>query len=145
MPTVLGPRLPRDFAGLPAHMSAEDYSIWDRWRRTLPGDVLGLYFDVRLGSGRAAGDVTDPALRRMWFDVTAKRADVVVELATSVWIVELREAAQSSAIGRLQMYARLWRDDPVIAKPLGLVLVTNQSDPDVAVLAADLGVRYVVI
>lgn len=145
MPTELGPAFSVAYAGVPTHMSSQDYSIWLRWRLTLPADVVALYFDVRLGSGRDAGMDVAAGDAALWFTLTAKRADVVVQLPSEVWLVELRDAAQASAIGRLLLYRRLWGQDPPFPVPLVPVLVTNARDPDVEDEAELHGIRYVVV
>lgn len=145
MPTTLGPPFTTDFAGVPPHMSTQDYDIWLRFRSALPPTTRALYFDVRLGTGYQLGDEHDDDAKTMWYQLTAKRADVVVELPAGWLMVELRDHAQSSAIGRLLMYKKLWQAEPPDSQPLSLMLVTNTRDPDVQALAADHGIGYQIV
>jgi hypothetical protein len=126
-------------------MSTVDLSIWQRYRAQLPADTVALFFDVRLGEGRATPPDTPAYLQEFWYAVTAKRADVLVQVPGGVWLVELRDHAQPSAVGRLQVYGLLWKDDPVLAGALRLVLVTNYADPDVQRLCAVQSIDYVVV
>lgn len=125
-------------------MSTQDYTIWQRFRRVLPSTTRGLYFNVRLGSGRDLPDDTSDHWRDRWRTLTAKRADVVIEQPDGWLLVELRENAQLNAIGRLLGYRKLWTDEPPDARPLSLLLVTNVLDPDVRDLAADHGIGYLI-
>lgn len=145
MPTELGPPFPVDYPRVPTHMSTLDYSIWERYRRELPAGTHTLYFDVRLGGGRSPGDETDPKYVEFWMRNTQKRADVLAVAPSGIWIIELRDQAQSNAIGRLLLYGKLWLQDAALGGPVKLLLVTNVLDPDVRDLADAMGIEYKVV
>src|SRR5689334_11283823 len=100
------------FAGVPAHMSTEDYALWIRYRPTLATGNPVLYFDVALGGDRAAEANAPKDFERMWWRLNAKRIDVLAVYSDRIDIIELRNAAQANAIGRLLMYKQLWDADP---------------------------------
>lgn len=131
MPTTLGPPYPPAYTGLPTHMSTEDYTIWLRYRDTHLAGALALYFDVKLGSGRRDQATGTPAELNFWYNVNAKRADVVARFSDHVQLIELRTNAQANAVGRLITYRVLWQDDPPFPEPLTVELVTDSYDPDV--------------
>lgn len=147
MPTLLGPAWPPTFTGFPTRMAPEDLQIWQRWFPTIAQETLQLYFDVGLGDGRPPPEETPPELARMWLRNTQKRADVLIVRQNEVWLVELRFAAQPSAVGRVLTYALLWERDPVIRKPLVPWIVTNGAafDPDVRDTAEAHGIRYAAV
>lgn len=145
MPTLLGTAWTPEFNGRPTRMSPEDRELWLRWWPNIREGTERLYFDVGLGEGYPAPKDADDRGKYMWLRNTQKRADVVVERANEVWLVELRYAAQSSAIGRLQVYKLLWAQDDPIGKPLKLFLVTNYRDLDVEALASQLGIAYLIV
>lgn len=145
MPTILGPPFPPEYAGLPTHMSTEDYTLWLRYRQRLIGRARALYFDVNLGADAAQTAAAGTLLQNMWRAVNAKRADVVADLGDSVKIIELRNNAQANAVGRLLTYRMLWARDPKLKGPVALELVTNSNDPDVFDACASFGIVYTVI
>lgn len=142
MATDLGTTYSPSFTGQPPHMSREDTLIWSRYWPTIRAGTLRLWFDVGLGQGRPSPAGTPENLARMWTRLNQKRADVITETPDAVHIIELRDAAQSNAVGRLQTYAMLWKEDPPISKPLKLDLITNTEDLDVKALCALVGINY---
>lgn len=166
MPTVFFGRFDASFKGNPPRMSPGDFDIWQRWWPTVRDGTVTVIFDVGLGGGlpldptsrvgvHLVGDFdvfslarakvgSDERLAFMHLRNTQKRADVITERDSEVWIVELRFNAQGSALGRLLMYRRLWLQDPVFDKPVVLYLITDREDPDVRASAEELGIVYVV-
>lgn len=166
MPTVSFGRFDSSFAGRPDRMAPGDYDIWLRWWPSVREGTLSLLFDVGVGSGLPLDPLTpagallaapfdfrdlqrspkgsDGRLAFMHLRNTQKRIDVIVEREDVLWIVELRFAAQASAIGRLKMYADLWARDPIIDKSVVLYLVTDRADPDVKDVAENMGMVYIV-
>lgn len=166
MPTVFFGRFGSDFARRPDRMAPGDFEIWARWWPSIADGTVTVIFDVGLGDGlplspdSPAGRVlsapfdfrvlassppgSPEKLAFMHLRNSQKRADVIIEREAEVWLVELRFAAQASAIGRLLMYGRLWAEDPVFDKEVRLFLVTDADDPDVRLTAKDFGVSYVV-
>lgn len=140
MPPRLGQLYPVDFAGKPPHMIGRDLGIWSQWRTRLPHPYQGFYFDVALGTPPPA----DPALRaevnRAWEFLLAKRIDAVGVLPNAYHIIEIRRGADQSAIGALDMYCFLWRNDPPDDRPCVPVLVTDHLDSDPRSLASSKGI-----
>lgn len=145
MPTQLGPPFAVDFDGIPPHMSTEDHVIWLIYRRTIPLDAQRLYFDVRLGADDKRNAHVDPAIAKMWWEANAKRADVLIEFPERIEIIELRTNALPNAVGRLLTYRMLWNDDPAIAKPMQMTLVTDHEDQDVRRLCTANQIGYTVV
>ncbi len=166
MPTVFFGSFNAGFRGTPPRMAPGDFDIWGRWWPKVREGTVSLLFDVGLGDGIPLDPSTDTGaalippfdfralatarvgsperLAFMHLRNTQKRADVIIERDTEVWIAELRFNAQASAIGRLLMYGRLWGLDPVFTKPVVLYLITDREDPDVKASAEELGIVYVV-
>lgn len=143
MTVELGPEYDVSFTGVPAHMSTEDYALWIRYRPVITPARPLLYFDVALGGERAAEAKAPKDFERMWWRLNAKRIDVLAVYADRVDIIELRNAAQANAVGRLLMYKQLWDAEPAFPQPARMVLVTDSADPDVVSLAQQQGIEYV--
>lgn len=142
MPTDLGRQFPPVIVKQPPHMAPEDTRIYKRWALTGLKNALRQFFDVGLGRVEVPPTVKDPALIKDWIRVNQKRADAVIEYDDHVKIVELRHEVTPNAIGRILTYRELWKDDPVIKKPLRLLIVSNRHDKDVERLCIQLGIMY---
>lgn len=144
MTTVLGPQWPPIIGRIPPHMAAEDYDIYVNWWPLYAARAKRVWYDVRLGAGSIAAlpPNPEPNYERAWIMNTQKRVDMLADMQSSLWLIELRHAATSNAIGRLLQYKLLWLDDPVIDLPLQLYLVTNHYDADLETLAKSQGILY---
>ena len=125
MPTTLGEKFDLSWQGKPPGMSREDYEIWKRYREGIHESYEGIYFNVHVGPGEDPGPGYDARLRAMWIQKTQLRIDVLIVYKDHVSIVELRDRATTSAIGRLLAYNSLFLDDDPFSRPIVLELVTN--------------------
>lgn len=144
MPTILGPRFDSTFSGRPTRMSAEDFDIWSRWWPTVREGTVAVYFDVGLGLPDDLPQTDDAAQLLGWIRNTQKRADVLIERQSELWLVELRFRASLNAVGRLGGYETLLRQDNPFQKPIISFLVTNERDTEVEQIANSLEQRYVI-
>jgi len=145
MAVVLGQRFGVDFAGLPAHMSAIDFVLWQRYKRQAPLVASGLYFDVSVGEGVDVGQAVDPGVARAWSRLTAHRIDVVEEHADHWVILELRGAAGPGAIGSLVVYRSLWQVGPPDDRRVDLVLVTDTFSDNLRSSLVAQGIRLILV
>jgi hypothetical protein len=128
MPTILGPKLHPDWAGRPARMSSEDFDIWRRYWPAHKAGALAMWFDVGLGLPDHLPAAEDAEQLLGWIRNTQKRADVIVERAERVEVIELRFNTTANVVGRLEAYLMLLGDDNPFAKPLAGVVVSNRYD-----------------
>lgn len=130
MPTMLGPPYSVLWRGRYPHMLPEDIPIWNR-RLDLDAHLFErVFYDVRLG-GVLDPDPTHPEkMREMYYNVTAKRIDVLAELKDEIWIIEVASKPGLRALGQLMTYVGLWYDDPKINKKAVGVLVAQAIDSD---------------
>jgi len=145
MSTRLGTAYPATYEGRPTRSSKKDAEIWERWLPTIRDKILTMWFDVGLGSGAQAPAYATEKEAEMWLYNTQKRADVLIETQDEVWIVELRDNAQASAVGRLLLYQELLQKDNPIEKRSRMYLVTDRRDDEVAILAETNGITYIVV
>lgn len=130
MPTDLGALFQNTFAGLPPHMAAGDFNIWQRWRAFNWHRFLAFYFDVAVGNGSPPPAATPEKLAKAWIRLTQKRIDAIGLRPDGVWIIEVREAAGSSALGAVLAYLELLREDNPFSLPLAGAIITDRIDPD---------------
>lgn len=131
MAVEIGPRFAPTWGGIPPHLSPEDLALWRRWRPLHERDYEGFHFDVRLITPQALPPDLEPNIRRMWLMNTAKRIDVLGVKRDRLDIIELRDNAGLSAIGQLLGYWARLSKEPIVDRPLHMLLVTNRLDPDV--------------
>lgn len=143
MPPQLGRIFSTNFAGKPPHMVGRDLGIWSLFRQRLPFPYTGFLFDVALGTPPKVPGATPENIRKAWEFLNARRIDAVGILPERFDIIEIRRGAGQAAIGALRMYAFLWRQDPPDPRPVRLILVTDQADPDTRALAAADGIMLI--
>jgi hypothetical protein len=144
MPTFLGTGFSPEYGGYPTRMSSEDVEIWRRYYPTVRAGALVLYFDVGLGLADELPAISDPDQLLGWIKNTQKRADVLIERAQSVDLIELRFNATANAVGRLLMYQKLLEDENPLRKKVNPILVSNRFDGEVERLCRGLGFGFVV-
>jgi hypothetical protein len=130
MPTVLGPEYSTSWRGRYPHMLKEDYPVWTSFISSHAKDFIRLFYDVRVGGPVLANLPADKKLNKMWYDLNAKRIDVLAEKRDELWIIEVAARPGLRALGQLCTYCGLWLDDPKIKKPAVGVLVCEDLDPD---------------
>ena len=146
MPTELGPEYSPLWRGVYPHMLAEDIPIWNKFLTQNANLFERIYYDVRVGGVYPGPEYGDETMRKMYYQVTAKRIDALVELKDEVWIVEVATRPGLRATGQLITYLALWFDDPKIVKPAKAVLVVQTLDEDLEKALKTYGmlVRYVI-
>lgn len=131
MPTFLGTKFSTDWRGKPPHMLTPDIPVWYRFLKEYADHFDALYYDCLLGGPVMATDESRDPMQRMWRALTSKRADAIAELKNEVWLIEVSAYPGMRALGQLLTYQTLWAQDPKIDKPVKMVLVADQVDPDV--------------
>jgi len=122
-------------------MLPEDVPVWERFLSSNPALFQRLYYDVRVGGVSPSGEDVSPQMKRMYFDVTAKRIDVLAELDKELWLIEVASRPGLRAIGQLQTYLALWFQDPAIDKPVVPVLLCLAVDSDLKAALDFYGMR----
>jgi len=140
MPPKLGALYAPDWKGWPPHMAGRDLGLWARWREALPFPYQGFYFDAALGTPPAADPTLRPEANIAWEAILARRIDAVGILPEAYHIIELRRGADQAAIGAVEIYCFLWRQDPPDPRPCLPILVTDALDPDARAFAQARGI-----
>lgn len=141
MPTELGKKWEIDWQGNPPHMLTPDIPVWYRWLKKYGPYILELYYDCLLGGPWLTPEQRKDPLQVMWRFNTAKRADAIAETDTETWIIEVASYPGLRAVGQLQVYRTLWREDPLIDKPDRMLLVCERIDADLAAACGVYGIQ----
>jgi hypothetical protein len=126
-------------------MLAPDIPVWYRFLEEWSAHFISLYYDCLLGGPKPeTGEEYDP-MKRMWRALTSKRADAIAELENELWLIEVSAYPGMRALGQLLTYNTLWAEDPKIDKPVVMVLVADQIDPDVRLSYVPYGVQLYLV
>ena len=132
MPTMLGEPYSVLWRGRYPHMLPEDIPVWNMALDRDAHLFERVFYDVRLGGVVDSDPAHSEKMREMYYNVTAKRIDVLAELKDELWIIEVATKPGLRAVGQLMTYVALWYDDPKINKKAVGVLVAHAIDADLA-------------
>jgi hypothetical protein len=141
MSVDLGPKFEPTFEGIPPHVSSEDLSLWEEFRRRFAKDYVAFYFDVALGTGEDLPFGTPENVARAWKRLTRFRADVVGDTGKEWHLIELRPNAGPGAVGSIQTYGTLWSIEPPDNRPVVPIIVTDRCSRDIRTVASLAGVE----
>ncbi len=140
MPTHLGKSFEIDWRGRPPHMLDQDIPVWYRFLENYGFMFQNLYYDVFVGGPWYSEEKLKDPLFYAWRALNAKRIDALAETEKDLWLIEVNSNPGLRAVGQLQVYLKLWEEDPKIDKPVQLVLVCAVVDPDLLSAASSLGI-----
>ena len=106
---------------------------------------IKLYYDVFVGGPWYSKKKLEDPLFYMWRALTAKRIDALGETENELFLIEVNSDPGLRAVGQIQVYAKLWSEDPKINKPIVKVLVCAVVDPDLLSAAASFGIQTYVM
>ncbi len=145
MPTNLGKTFEITWRGRPPHMLDQDIPVWYRFLEKYGDLFINLYYDVFVGGPWYSKEKLKDPMFFMWRALNAKRIDALGETKTELFLIEVNTNPGLRAVGQLQVYGKLWAEDPKINKPVKLVLVCASVDPDLLASAASLGITSYVM
>lgn len=145
MPTHLGKSFSIDYRGRPPHMLDQDIPVWYRFLDDYGHMFIKLYYDVFVGGPWYSKKKLEDPLFYMWRALTAKRIDALGETEKELFLIEVNSDPGLRAVGQIQVYAKLWSEDPKINKPIVKVLVCAVVDPDLLSAAASFDIQTYVM
>ena len=140
MPTEIGRPFALEYRGRPPHMLDQDIPVWYRFLEKYSFMFQKLYYDVFVGGPWYSKKKLEDPLFYMWRAINAKRIDCLAETDKEIWIIEVSQDPGLRSVGQLQVYLKLWSEDPGIDKPVRLVLVCAVVDPDLLSAASSFGI-----
>lgn len=140
MPTNLGKPFEITWRGRPPHMLDQDIPVWYRFLERWGFKFINLYYDTFVGGPWYSKEKLSDPLFYMWRALNAKRIDAIGETEKEVWLIEVSNDPGLRAVGQIQVYSKLWSEDPKIEKPVQLVFVCAKVDPDLLSAAAAFGI-----
>jgi len=122
------------------HMLPDDTVIWTRYLTQPVQPLERVWYDVHVGSSNIPDDTSDQMLRKIAQGVTRKRIDVVAQVKSSLWVIEVKPFADARAMGQVQAYLRLFQRDYRLALACVPVIVCEDFDPDLVPDFEELGI-----
>ncbi len=145
MPTHLGKAFSIDYRGRPPHMLDQDIPVWYRFLEKYGYLFEKLYYDVFVGGPWYSKEKLADPLLYMWRALNAKRIDALGETEKELFLIEVNTNPGLRAVGQLQVYGKLWSEDPKLNKPIVKVLVCAVVDPDLLSAAASFDIQTYVM
>lgn len=127
------------------HMKPRDVEIWERFIDEYPEMYQDCQYDFHVGDGPKFStlmdddtDTNQDALYRLKIDVLAHTPD-------RVDIIEIKPSAGASTIGQVMGYYKLYTRDENPKKKVGMVIITDKEQPNMAYLCKSEGVKLFVV
>lgn len=130
MPTELGEPFPITWRGTPEQMLPADVPLWHAYLERAAWKYKRFYYNVKVGGADVSKIKADEGMKKMFYQATAKRIDVLAEREDSLEIIEVASSPYLRAVGQCLTYQFLWNLDPKINKPSKMVLLCWYLDFD---------------
>lgn len=127
---------PRAFA----HLLPAEAVLWSRWLARYAGQYEAFAYDVRVGRGRPVPAGTPENLARDWTTLTQARIDAVGFQGDVHTIFEVSPRGGRSAIGAVQTYEQLYRQQVGPQVTVRLAIVCERMHPDLRAAAEAMGI-----
>jgi hypothetical protein len=114
------------------HMLKREERIWDAYLAEYGMPAGRIDYDVHLGEGAPISPEWPEWMAVMVKALSTKRADVVAETRFSITIFEIKRRAGLSCLGQLLGYEALMTKERGGWKPINLVAVCAEIEPDMA-------------
>ena len=112
------------------HMKQGEIRVWDAYLEEHGTPAGRVEYDVRLGEGAPIDPSWPPWMEAMVKALSQKRADVVAETSEDITIFEIKRRAGMSCLGQLMGYEALMMKEIGGFKPVRLVAVCEELEPD---------------
>ena len=145
MVTVLGEKFDRHYAGKPPGMSRVDNELWQKYRTAITDRCQAIYFNVYLGKGVDAGDDFNEKWKEYWIRRTQLRADAIIVYSDRVVVVEFRDRATASVVGRVLAYRTLLLSANPFGRNVESEVVTNFYSEIVELICKQNQIEYKVL
>ena len=145
MTTVLGEKFDKSFSGRPPGMSRVDNELWQKYRLVISDSCIAIYFNVYLGKGVDAGDDFNAKWKEYWIRKTQLRADAILVYKDRAVIVEFRDRATASVVGRVLAYRALLLSDNPFRGNVESEVVTNFYSEIVELICKQNKIQYKVL
>ena len=136
---------PPDFRGKYPHMFPGDVAVWERFLDKYGSLYEGFYYDVICGKEVKMYPRWEFEYQKDAWVLSQLRIDAVGERAESTDIIEVKPRGNMASIGQLLTYKEHYINYYHPEKPVRMVLVCGDIDPNVIPLTEKQGIVYIVV
>jgi hypothetical protein len=127
------------------HFFPRDIAIWERFLSSYSTQFRGFDYDIKVGTGTPPVAGLGSEYIRMQAILSKYRIDAVGYTDTAIYIIEVKPAAGTIALGQIELYTRLYvRDYKPTRKVIGMI-VTDQELPDMRQVCLERGHAYYIV
>lgn len=127
------------------NMLPREVLIWKGWLREHEGEFDRYDYNVRVGKGVDPGEGYNVETRRDAILNSQKRIDCVARNGSAATIIEVEENPGTKALGQLEAYEYLWKqDNPTLSTPR-LIVVCARANPDETAYFQAKGIRVYIV
>jgi len=112
------------------HLLDTDAPILTAFLKAYGSRYTQVIFDHRVGTGRDPGPAFEPHIRQMAIDLSQRRIDALGITPTEHHIIEVTDAAGTTAVGQLIAYEHLLRDQLPPDRSIKTILVARSVQSD---------------
>lgn len=136
---------PPDFRGNYPHMFPGDVAVWERFLDKYSDLYEGFYYDVMVGKEAKMYPRWEFEYQKDAWVLSQLRIDAVGERAESTDIIEVKPRGNMAAIGQLLTYKEHYTQQYNPTKPVRMVLVCGDIDPNITPLTEKNGIVYIIV
>lgn len=122
-----------------------DKAVWERFLDKYGSMYEGFYYDVICGKEAQMYPRWDMPYQKDAWVLSQLRIDAIGERAESTDIIEVKPRANMASIGQLLTYKEHYLKDYNPSKPVRMLLVAGDIDPNVIPLTEKQGIVYIVV
>ena len=136
---------PPDFRGKYPHMFPNDIEVWERFLVKYGSLYEGFYYDVICGKETKMYPRWEFEYQKDAWVLSQLRIDAVGERAESTDIIEVKPRGNMASIGQLLTYKEHYVNDYRPTKPVRMILVVGNIDPNIIPLTEQNKIIYIIV
>src|SRR3990167_855575 len=136
---------PPDFRGKYPHMFPRDIAVWERFLDKYGELYEGFYYDVIFGKEVKMHPNWEDPYRKDAYILSKLRIDAVGEKSDGIDIIEVKPRGTMGSMGQLLTYKDTYTAEWHPQRPVRMVLVVAEIDPNIISLTEKQGILYIVV
>lgn len=124
------------------HILNTDVPVLLRWLSTEADAIIDIDFDVRVGHGIDPPEDVPENIKRMTYDLTRRRIDVVARYQQRIIVAEVTRMAGLTALGQMKAYPLLYTQTYKPGVPVKPLLICEGFDTDMLRIFVNEGIDF---
>lgn len=127
------------------HMNFRDKELWNKFIEKYPDAYKSCQYDFHLGDGPKFNTLDDDGNDFNQDMLYRVRADVIAFSDNQIDIIEIKPNAGPSTIGQVMGYWKLYMRDEEPSLNVGMVIITDKENPNMAWLCKQDDVKLIIV